>query len=241
MERTEQLERLSYPETDTNYPHYLVYKYLFADLKTVIDKYAKGDMLDIGCGNKPYIPFFEGKITSYTGCDIVQSDKNMVDIISPATDIPLPNNCKDTVFTTQVIEHVAEHGKLLSEAFRILRPGGYLIVSGPMAWEHHEEPYDFFRFTRYGFEHLLTTAGFTELQIIPNGGKWATVGQLLQNSIRSTIYTKKSFGTTLVKGWYFLFRVKWLINVFFGWLDKKDRDTGLTLNFVAVARKPLQA
>src|SRR5688572_25105741 len=110
--RTENMARLSYPTTGANHPQYLAYKYLFSDLKLVINRYAAGDLLDIGCGNKPYTPFFEGKIVSYTGCDIVQSDKNMVDILCPATDIPLPDNCKDTVFTTQVIEHVADHRKL---------------------------------------------------------------------------------------------------------------------------------
>lgn len=238
--RTENLERLSYPKTGINDPNYLTYKTLFADLKIAIDKYAKGELLDIGCGNKPYSPFFERKLTSYMGCDIAQSDKHLVDIICAATEIPLPDNSKDTVFTTQVIEHVADHNKLLSEAFRILKPGGYLILSGPMCWEHHEVPYDFFRFTRYGFEHILKNAGFTDLEITPNGGKWATVGQIFHNSLRSSFIGKKSFKAKILKGFYTLLRIKWLINLFFGWLDNSNKDYSHTLNFVVVARKPLQ-
>jgi SAM-dependent methyltransferase len=235
--RKENLERLSFPKTNLNDVNFLSYKFLFKDLETVITKYAKGDVLDIGCGNKPYLPFFEGKMASYTGCDIAQSDGHLVDIICPATEIPLPDNSKETVFTTQVIEHVADHKKLLSEAYRILKPGGYLLLSGPMAWEHHEEPYDFFRFTRYGFEYILKETGFSEIEIIPNGGKWAMVGQLFHNSLRSSCYGKTSFGARLLKGAYFLFRLKWIINVFFVWLDNVDKDYGATLNFVVVARK----
>lgn len=231
------LPRLSATKLSVNSPQYIAYKFLFKDLQDAISKYAKGDLLDIGCGNKPYTPFFEGKLSSYTGCDIIQSDRNLVDILCPATDIPLPDNCKDTVFTTQVIEHVADHKGLLAEAFRILKPGGYLILSGPMAWEHHEEPYDFFRFTKYGFEYLLTERGFTDLQIIPNGGKWALVGQLFHNSLRSSCYGKKSLRAKILKGIYFLFRIKWIINVFFVWLDNFDKDYSSTLNFVVVARK----
>lgn len=234
--RGEQLKRLAVPTTSLNDPYYLEYKFLFKDLETAIHKYATGDVLDIGCGNKPYKVFFEGRISSYQGCDIIQSSENEVDILCPATDIPLPDNSKNTVFTTQVIEHVADHRKLLSEAYRILKPGGYVIISGPMAWEHHEEPYDFFRFTKYGFEWLLTQQGFSEIEIIPNGGKWALVGQLMLNSMRSSM-EKKSIGRKIFKGFYFLFRIKWIINVLFSYLDRKDKDYSSTLNFVVVAKK----
>lgn len=237
--RQENLDRLARPKTNINDPSYIEYTFLFEDLKKAIEENARGEVLDIGCGNKPYQVFFEGKVTDYLGCDIVQSSENKVDLICPATDIPLEDHSRDTVFSTQVIEHVADHRKLLSEAYRILRPGGVIILSGPMAWEHHEEPYDFFRFTRYGFEYLLNETGFEEHQIIPNGGKWAMVGQLLQNSLRSSCYGKTSFRARFLKAVYFLFRIKWIINLFFVWLDNRDKDYSATLNFVVVARKPL--
>ncbi len=234
--RAENLSRLSSTKVRLNDPYYLSYRFLFSDLKEAIDKYARGTVLDIGCGNKPYKHFFEGKINKYIGCDIIQSDKNEVDIICPATDIPVDSDTSDTIFTTQVIEHVADHRKLLSEAFRILKPGGYIILSGPMAWEHHEVPYDFFRFTRYGFQWLLEQQGFTDIQIIPNGGKWAMAGQLLSNTIRSSFY-KKTFLRRFFYSLYFIFRIKWLINVVFSLLEKYDKDYSATLNFVVVAKK----
>ncbi len=236
--REENLLRLNSTKLNYNHAYYLSYKFLFADLKEVIDKFATGDLLDIGCGNKPYKSFFENKLNSYTGCDIIQSDRNEVDIICPATEIPLPDNVKDTVFSTQVIEHVADHRKLLSEAFRILKPGGSIIVSGPMAWEHHEEPYDFFRFTKYGFEWIFSEAGFVDIEIKGNGGKWAMVGQLTLNSMRSS-FEKKSVMRKVLSGVYLIFRVKWIINALFSWLDKVDKDYSATLNFVVTAKKPV--
>lgn len=218
-----------------NDAQYLVYKYLFADLRTAIDTHASGSVLDIGCGNKPYKPWFAGKISAYTGCDVIQSSENQVDIICQATAIPLPDSSFETVFSTQVIEHVADHNQMLAEAFRLLRPGGTLIVSGPMYWEHHEVPYDFFRFTRYGFIHILEKAGFSGIELYANGGKWALTGQMLQNNIRSSF--GKGPGRKLLKGIYWLFRLKWVLNMLFRWLDKVDYDESTTLNWVAVARK----
>ncbi len=234
--RVEKLKRLTIPKTNLNDQYYLAYKFLFEDLKNAIYSHAKGDVLDIGCGNKPYLCFFENRISTYVGCDIAQSSEGVVDIVCPATSIPLEDNSKDTVFTTQVIEHVADHRKLLAESFRILKPGGKIILSGPMAWEHHEVPYDFFRFTRYGLEWLLTEHGFTDIQIIPNGGKWAMVGQLTLNSMRSS-FQKKSLMRKFLYGLFFLFRIKWIINILFSFLEKYDKDYGATLNFVAIAQK----
>jgi len=234
---SETLSRLSSVKTDVSSCYYLTYKFLFKNLKSAIESNAKGDILDIGCGNKPYMSFFTKYVKSYIGCDIAQSDKNLVDIICKATDIPLQDESKDTVFSTQVIEHVADHKKMLAEAFRILKPGGTLIISGPMHWEHHEIPYDFFRFTKYGFQYILSESGFKQIEINPCGGKWALSGQVLLNSIRSS-FEKRSFKRKLAKGIYIVFGLKWIINFFFGWLEKMDTDYSATLNFVVVARKP---
>jgi SAM-dependent methyltransferase len=79
----------------------------------------------------------------------------------------------DIVFCTQVIEHVPDPGALVEETFRVLRPGGFLVLTGPFWWPLHEEPHDYHRFTRYGFSHLLARAGYVDVEITPDGGDWA--------------------------------------------------------------------
>lgn len=234
--REENLERLSTVNVTFKNPYYLTYRFLFKNIDNAINQYAKGSVLDIGCGNKPYKNLFELKSEKYIGCDIIQSDKNEVDIICPATDIPLEKDSMDTVFSTQVIEHVADHCGLVSEAYRILKPGGYFILSGPMYWEHHEVPYDFFRFTRYGFEYILQKEGFKVIEINPCGGKWALTGQVIINSFISS-FAKKSFPRKVLKILYSIFFVKYIINSVCGWLDKKDFDESACLNYVLVAQK----
>jgi hypothetical protein len=55
----------------------------------------------------------------------------------------------------------------------VLRPGGWLVLSAPFYWPLHEEPHDYFRFTRYGLEHLMREAGFTRIEVRPDGGDHA--------------------------------------------------------------------
>jgi SAM-dependent methyltransferase len=150
----ENLSRFSrFDVIDVSHPYFLHYRTLNKALSEA-SKYAVGRLLDIGCGNKPYEEYFE-LVTAYIGCDVVQSSLHRVDVISTATSLPFESESFDVAFSTQVIEHVAEYPTLLKEAFRLLKPQGHLIISGPMYWHLHEEPHDFYRFTKYGFRHIL--------------------------------------------------------------------------------------
>ena len=221
--REENVGRIAGYQIDGGHVHYLVYRSLVAALQTAV-AFAHGALLDIGCGNKPYERMFDGKVSSYTGCDLVQSDRQRVDILCPATDIPVQPSSFDTVLTTQVIEHVDDHRLLVAEAYRVLRPGGILILSAPMYWPLHEEPYDFFRFTKHGLRHLLQASGFEVLKIMANGGKWALAGQALIHAIESTRLHRRSIVT--------------MLNKVFSWLDDRSLDETNTMNYVIVARKP---
>ncbi len=217
------LGRIKDYSADEYNPYFLHYRTLFADLEKAA-VHARGRLLDIGCGNKPYEKMFDGRITEYVGCDIVQSSENRVDVICQATNIPLEGDSFDTILCTQVIEHVADHRQLLRETFRLLKSGGILILSGPMYWPLHEEPHDFFRFTEHGFRYLLEGIGFTVDQIQCNGGDWAVFGQALIH----TIQPSKLYKPGIVR----------LINCFFARLDDRRRRYTNPMNYVIIARKP---
>lgn len=216
------IQRLSTFEIGKSHPEFLVYKNLIICLRNAISKYAKGKVLDIGCGNKPYLPMFDNKITEYVGCDVIQSSKFCVDVLSPADKIPLTDSLFDTIFSTQTIEHVANHQGMLDEAYRLLKTGGYVIISGPMYWPLHEEPYDFFRFTKHGFRYVLEKSGFKVTEINSNGGKWAVLGQ------------------TIILTMPFLFKwsvARYITNSFFSKMDDKFYHDKNTLNYVVIAQK----
>jgi SAM-dependent methyltransferase len=221
------VDRLSINSVGIDSPLYLHLHSLFADLEKA-SEHACGRMLDLGCGNKPYEKMFAGRVSEHLGCDIVQSNERRVDVICPATEIPLTDGSFDTVLCTQVIEHVADHQGLLSEAYRLLKPGGVLIVSAPMYWPLHEEPYDFFRFTRHGLRHLLEKIGFTELEITNNGGKWALCGLVLIQTFVTTRFASLFLTRKVVIP---------AINRLFAALDRKFPNAGNPINYVVVARK----
>ena len=52
----------------------------------------------------------------------------------------------------------------------MLKPGGYALFTAPLFWHLHEEPRDFFRYTRYGLEHLFKGAGFELIEVRPLSG-----------------------------------------------------------------------
>lgn len=237
MSREENLFRLEHvKEIDIYHTNYLVYLSFHRDLYNAIKNFAKGKLLDIGCGNKPYEIWCKEIVSEYVGCDIVQSSGNKVDVLSSANKIPLDSNSFDTVLSTQVIEHVEDHQGLIDEAYRLLKPQGYFILSGPMYWNLHEEPYDFFRFTKHGFKYILEKAGFEVCEIVANGGAWATLGQVINH----TFEFKNSNANKVAKGLKYLFfklRMYVLVNKVFSYLDRKDYNTINTMNYVVVAKK----
>lgn len=234
--RKENVPRLAGTNLKSKHPDYIHLYYLLTDLKTAIQMYCKGSLLDMGCGNKPYEEWYKPLTSQQIGTDIIQSDLNRVDVICPATDLPFENEKFDTILCTQVLEHVFDHHALLKEAYRTLKKDGNIILTVPFTWELHEEPYDFFRLTKHGLKELFEEAGFKIVTIKANGGKWAACFQMILNTVYST-FKYKTFRAKFLKIIFMELRLTWLINKIAIWADTEYFDDWWTLNYIVIATK----
>lgn len=139
---------------------------------------ASGRLIDIGCGNKPLESVFAPYVDAHVGVDheLTLHDLSRADLIGAAYDLPVEDGSFDTVLCTAVLEHLEEPAAALREARRVLRDGGLAIYSMPFIWHIHEAPRDFYRYSRYGLEHLFTQAGFEIEEIRALSGFWVTFG-----------------------------------------------------------------
>ncbi len=128
-------------------------------------------LLDLGCGIKPFLPVYGKYSESSVGIDVAQTPHgtSMVDVIYDGKKIPFPDGEFDYVFCTEVMEHVPEPKDFLNEIHRVLKPGGVLIMTIPFMVPLHEDPYDFYRYTKYGLKHLLEQSGYSSHAIKPFG------------------------------------------------------------------------
>jgi SAM-dependent methyltransferase len=146
-------------------------------------------LLDVGAGESPYRELF-GHVR-YENTDwehSVHPGARAVDHVGPAHELPVPDATYDAVLCTQVLEHVPNPAAVVAELARVLRPGGRLYVTVPLAWELHELPFDFFRYTPHALSRLLADAGFVDHDIRPRNDCFSTLAQLMDD-IASTMGT----------------------------------------------------
>lgn len=201
---------------------YLVNKYLWPNLERAIqearEKISSPEalVLDVGCGHKPYRECF-GSVR-YLGMDYSSADSSP-DFLADACQIPVKAGTIDIVFAAQVIEHVPKPHEMLREFRRVLKRNGVLILSGPMFWPLHEEPQDFYRFTKYGFAKLLSDAGFSNWAIREDGGDWAQIALAISLKLEGIAYAP----------------LRCMVNVAGGFLDSISRSKKSPSNYTVVA------
>ncbi len=159
------------------------------ELRYFGEKYINGSLVDIGCGLKPYLDLLAPYVTEHIGVDHDETihEKSNIDRFGTAYDIPAEDGEFDSALCTAVLEHLEEPETALRECFRVLKPGGVAIYSVPFIWHLHEEPRDFYRFSKYGLKYLFEKVGFEIVELKALSGFWVTFGQLfVYNMFRST-------------------------------------------------------
>ncbi len=116
----------------------------------------------------------EGNIGLQTG----SWDNTKLDIVSDITAIPVEDCSFDAVMCTEVLEHVPDPVAALKELNRILKPGGYLLITAPFASLTHFAPYHFASgLSRFFYEHHLKQMNYNIEEITHNGNYFEFIGQ----------------------------------------------------------------
>ena len=144
-------------------------------LEDVLRGHVKGTVLDAGAGHLNGRRLLQPYCARYVSIDIERRSPEL-DHVGDVRDMSqFEANTFDTVYTSQVLEHVAEPWRALREFQRVLKPGGRLIVQVPFLVGLHEEPYDFFRYTPYGLKKLVEAANFIVEEERRQGGLFAFI------------------------------------------------------------------
>ncbi len=159
----------------------------------LLPRWARGRVLDVGCGTQPYRPILEKLGASYYAIDKwVEEPMPDAKLDIQALD-SIPDGSFDTVFCSQVLEYVAEPHKALGECFRVLRPGGTLVLSAPFVLGIHDAPHDLFRFSPFGLRALAERAGFAVAETRGCGGLLSLLGHYLSVPLVMTFWPVPGF------------------------------------------------
>jgi SAM-dependent methyltransferase len=183
-------------------PDYFVVRHILAFLNRQLDRRVRegSSVLDAGCGEQPFRGRIEARGGKYLGCDVSRNAGNTVDVVGTVMMLPFADRSFDIVLCSEVLEHVEDPDRAFGEMLRVLKGGGYLIVTTPFLYPLHEEPDDFVRLTphkllfmanRYGAETVEAVRAGNEVEVL------ATAWDNLWNRERGSGVLRRATGAVM--------------------------------------------
>lgn len=202
-------------------------------------------VLDAGAGSAPYKHLVSH--ATYESADFQKVDRVYAKstYVCDLRDIPVEDGRYDFVLFNQVMEHVPDPRLVLKELFRVMKPGARLIYSGPLFYEEHEQPYDFFRYTSFGVKLLFQEAGFAVQRLDWLEGYFGSVAYQMSRMARylpsrPSSIARGAIGLVLSPLIAVLRLQLIVLSTLFHWLETRTKFTaaGFPKNYVAVVMKP---
>lgn len=160
-------------------PHYLIRNRLLEAITSLAGQ-LKGRMMDFGCGQKPYYSLFN--VDQYIGVDFENPGHShaneAIDVFYDGKTIPFEREHFDSIFSSEVFEHIFNLPDILKELNRVLKVDGLMLITCPFSFCEHEVPNDFARYTSFAIKHLLQQNGFEIVQQVKTGNSIEAISQL---------------------------------------------------------------
>lgn len=147
---------------------------------TILDAGAGESQFKKFCNHLKYIAQDFGEYTGdgNIGLQTGTWDNSRLDIISDIINIPLPDQSVDAIMCTEVLEHIPDPNAAIREFKRLIKPGGYLLITAPFTSLTHFAPYHFSTgLSRFYYEKHLPDNGFNITELKLNGNFFEFVAQ----------------------------------------------------------------
>src|SRR6187455_2702848 len=146
-------------------------------------------LLDVGCGEMPYLSLFEPHLREVVGMDTW--DNPRASLRGVIESIPADDASFDVVLCAQVLEHVDDPAQGVRELARITRPGGRVLLSTHGTIVYHPNPVDLWRWTHEGLGRLFEENGdWRSVTVTPGSGTASSLAMLnaiyLEHVLRRT-------------------------------------------------------
>jgi SAM-dependent methyltransferase len=164
----------------------LIVDLIAASYDQYLATYARGKLIDLGCGK---VPLFEA-YRNYAAINIcidwgnsLHGNAHLDAACDLTKDLPFRDSEFDTVILADVLEHIPQPEQIWKEMSRILTDRGRLLISVPFYYPVHEAPHDYFRYTEFALRRLAESWGFTVLVLEPMGGVPAILADVLAKNL----------------------------------------------------------
>lgn len=219
------------PNPDHVYPGSWFILSVYIDLYVaIIEKYAKGKLLDLGAGMVPFYGIYKDKVDENVCIDWANSlhSNPHLDIVADLNQpFPIPDATFDSILCSDVMEHIADPFAFMRETARVLKPGGDLMLMVPFFYWLHETPHDYYRYTEFALRKMCADNQLEVVELRAYGGYLEVLFDLLSKGLGKSRALSRVFQPI----------AKWIV----GWKisQKIQRKTSarFPLGYVVVARK----
>ncbi len=180
-----------------------------SDLNSAPDKYK--NILNVGSGGFVSRSIKKLECQNVLNIDI-DADRGPDMVVDVCAMDQFDNDSFDAIFMVEVLEHVNSPTKAISEIHRVLRKDGVFILTTPFIFEMHDCPFDYYRFTRYGLELLLSE--FSSIEIRARNKYLDTIVVLSMRLFVSKYIGDKIVAMVLIAIILGLYPLIWLANHF---------------------------